>query len=424
MKTINMSTRLSRKYVEANKPSRLYLMVELATGEKTPQQERLPLNLGFVIDRSGSMGGEKLAYTKQAVNYAVNHLAGSDYASLTVYDDEADVLVEGQAVVDKDRFRAGISRIFCGGCTNLSGGLIRGYREVMKNHGPERMNRVLLLTDGLANQGITDKTKLCRKVSEMKNTGVAVTTLGVGEDFDEDLLTAMAEASGGSYFFIDSTEKIPAIFAQEMQALLSVVAQNVKLVFCESEYADVTRVWGYRPAGDKEISINLPDIFSSDRRVILMEITLSGFEIGSLPIGALSLSYDDVEADLAYKSYTIDLAVECTDDKLLLDQPADCEVMLNVELNRTADIKEEAILMADAGDIDGATDIMGKQLDVLTCYEAGVLPDECTRELKQEVANINASLLSLRHEKYNAMTRKRMAYESYLRRKSQKLRGN
>ena len=133
MSTIMMNAKLSRKYIAKGRATCLYLMVELIAQEKINQEDRLPLNLGYVIDRSGSMGGEKLAYTKQAVNYAVNHLTPADYASLTVFDDEVDVLIESQPITYKDHFKSTVNQIFCGGSTNLSGGLIKGYREVMKN---------------------------------------------------------------------------------------------------------------------------------------------------------------------------------------------------------------------------------------------------------------------------------------------------
>jgi len=420
MSTVSMKARLNKKYVEANRSTYLYLMVELITKEKEQNSERLPLNLGFVIDRSGSMGGEKLAYTKQAVNYAINHLATPDYASLTVYDNEVDVLVESQPATNKDQFRNIVNQIFCGGCTNLSGGLVKGYREVMKHYEPEKVNRVLLMTDGLANEGITDKSKLCRKVQEMKNTGVSVTTLGVGEDFDEDLLTAMAEASGGNYFFIDSTEKIPKVFAQEMQALLSVVAQNVKLGFCSTANSRVTKVWGYQPIGDSEISINLPDLYSSDRKVIVMELQVSEAKEGSMPIGSVTVSYDDAEADLKFDSYTFDLAVECTSDQALLGKPEDGEVMVNVELNRTAELKEEAIKKADTGDIIGAAQLMEKQRDILACCEENCVDAEYAQELREEVGKLNESLRNLQRENFDAITRKKMAYQSYQRRSNQK----
>jgi len=420
MNTINMKAKLNKKYIEANKIGYLYLMVELSTGEKDAGSERLPLNLGFVLDRSGSMGGEKLAYTKQAVNYAVNHLTDSDHASLTVYDGEVAVLVESQPISNKDYFKSIVNQIFCGGCTNLSGGLVKGYREVMKHYEPEKVNRVLLMTDGLANEGITDKSKLCRKVQEMKNTGVSVTTLGVGEDFDEDLLTAMAEASGGNYFFIDTTEKIPKVFAQEMQALLSVVAQNVKLGLCSTANSTVTKVWGYQLMGDSEISINLPDLYSSDRKVFVMELQVSGTKQGSLPIGSVTVAYDDAEADLKFDSYTFDLAVECTSDQALLGELEDGEVMVNVELNRTAQLKEEAIKKADAGDIIGAAQMMEKQRDILACCEENCVDAEYAQELREEVGKLNESLQNLQREKFDAITRKKMAYESYQRRSNQR----
>ena len=133
MNSLKLTATMNRKYIRPGRKATLYLLLDLSAAETTPPESRLPLNLGFVIDRSGSMSGEKLHYTKQAVQYAAGHLATSDTASLTVFDEAVEVLYPARPLALRDEFKAMVTRIFPGGCTNLSGGLLAGYGEVKKN---------------------------------------------------------------------------------------------------------------------------------------------------------------------------------------------------------------------------------------------------------------------------------------------------
>ncbi len=265
MSTLTMKAKLSRKHIAQGKQA-VYLLVEIVAQKEQGERKRLPLNLGFVLDRSGSMSGEKLEFTKQAVRYAIDHLTSEDKASVTVYDQDVQVLFEAGPVKYKDNLKSAIGQVYPGGSTNLSGGLIQGFRQVMEHRKSGQVDRVLLLTDGLANVGITDPAVLSAKAASIRDAGVAVTTLGVGADFDEDLLTAIAESSGGNYYYIDSPERIPEIFSSELKELLSVVAQSIQVSFEGTGSVTVTKVWGYRSEGDRKVTINLPDIFASDHK--------------------------------------------------------------------------------------------------------------------------------------------------------------
>ena len=414
MGSLKMTTKLSRKYIAPEHPNTLHLLIDLEAVQKEAGGNSLPLNLGFVIDRSGSMGGEKLDYTKQAVQYAINHFTSRDIASLTVYDNEVQVLYPAKAVEFKDEFKGVVSRIFPGGTTNLSGGLIKGYREVAKNFKPEQVNRVLLLTDGLANEGITDPDKLCAKTAGMKKAGVTVTTLGVGDDFDEDLLTRMAEQSGGNYYFIDSTDHIPSIFAQELESLLSVVAQNVKVSFQCSDAVEVTKVWNYQPSGDRLLEIDLPDLFSADRKILVLELQVRASALGTVPLGTVSLSYDDAGEKLEYVSFGLDLGAEATRNPELLDLPEEPEVMVQVELNKTAEVREKAIRLADAGDFDQASELMQTQYQQMDSMKD--LPPEMQSELAIEMFNVSEAVGKFSSQNYDANSRKKMSYQNYQRR--------
>ena len=175
MNSLKLTATLNRKYIRPGRQQALYLLLDLEAAETKSKEARLPLNLGFVIDRCGSMSGEKLHYTKQAVQYAVGHLASSDIASLTVFDEAVEVLYPARPLTLRDEFKAMVTRIFPGGCTNLSGGMLAGYGEVKKNVKQGQVNRVILLTDGLANHGIVEPDRLHKKVAGMRENGVAVT---------------------------------------------------------------------------------------------------------------------------------------------------------------------------------------------------------------------------------------------------------
>lgn len=418
MASLRMTTKLSRKYIAPERDATLHLLIDLEAVLKENPNDRLPLNLGFVIDRSGSMAGEKLDYTKQAVQYAASHFTPQDYASLTVYDDEVQVLFPAKPIKFKDEFKGIVNRIFPGGMTNLSGGLIQGYQEVARHVRPDQVNRVLLLTDGLANRGITEPARLFAKVAGMKKAGVTVTTFGVGDDFNEDLLTKMAEQSGGNYYFIDSIDHIPRIFAQELESLLSVVAQNVKLGFRCADAVEVTKVWNYRPSGDRQVEIGLPDLFSADRKLVVLELRVKAGGTGPVSLGTVSVSYDDAGGGLEHTTFGIDLSAEATPDPELLQLPEEPEVMVQVELNRTAEAREEAIRLADGGDLVTASAVMKTRFERLNAMQD--LSPEMSAAVEEEKGYLCEAVEKMESCCYDANTRKQMSYQNYKRRNTKK----
>lgn len=417
MPALELAATLNRKYVAAGRESVLYLLVELmAQAEQTDGDSvRQPLNLSFVIDRSGSMSGEKLAFVKQAVAYALGQMTPRDVAALTAFDDDVEVLIAAQHVVLRDILKGKVYNMYPGGCTNLSGGLRRGFREVMNNYRAGQINRIMLLTDGLANVGIIAPDVLCRYAVDMKQAGVAISTFGVGSDFDEDLLTAMAEASGGNYYYIAASDKIPDVFAQELQALLDVAAQNVTLQMDCFNGVAVRQVWGYRPQGERTVSIALPDVYSNDRKVILMEMKVAAQAAGPVPLGRLTLCYEDAGKNLQQVSVDVDLHVEAITDPELLSMPEESAVKVQLELNKMAALKERIVFLADQGDLVGAAATAREAHTALwgCVYDAAPVVQE---ELSRELDSLAETEQQLRSGLYDADVRKRLKYESYRRR--------
>ena len=195
-----------------------------------------PLDVAFVLDRSGSMQGGKLDLAKEGVDLAVARLRDADRAALVVYDDEVDTVQPLAPATPrlKASLRLALHGVDPGGSTYLSGGWVAGCQQLAEatpvanaDATATRIRRVILLTDGLANVGILDPAELARHAGELRRRGIATTTVGVGQDFDEGLLSAMAEAGGGNFQYVADPDGLRAFFAHELQELFSVAATGL-----------------------------------------------------------------------------------------------------------------------------------------------------------------------------------------------------
>ena len=223
--------RQDRAYVRAHSRSTRYLVVRLAAPDAPHRSERLPVNVSLVLDRSGSMGGSKIRLAKQAVERAIATLDDRDRFSVVFYDDRIDIVVPSTPAPAGARAAAGeaLRRVDARGSTNLFGGWMRGCEQVALHAGGEVVSRALLLTDGLANVGVTDRFELESHAAELRRRGVTTSAFGVGHDFDEALLEAMATAGGGNFYYIEDARQIGDVMTSELGEALDVVARDVRL---------------------------------------------------------------------------------------------------------------------------------------------------------------------------------------------------
>ena len=222
--------RQDRAYLRAPSRSTRYLVVRLAAPDAR-RSGRLPVNVSLVLDRSGSMGGPKIRLAKEAVGRAIATLDARDRFSVVFYDDTIDVVVPSTPATADARAAASeaLQRVDARGSTNLFGGWMRGCEQVALNADGEVVSRSLLLTDGLANVGVTDRFELETHAAELRRRGVATSTFGVGHDFDEALLEAMASAGGGNFYYIQDARQIGDFMTSELGEALEVVARDVRL---------------------------------------------------------------------------------------------------------------------------------------------------------------------------------------------------
>lgn len=218
------------------------LLITLTAEESSEDQSRTPLNAAIVIDRSGSMSGDKLHITKTAAAQFIRSLNPEDRVGVVVYDDEVDLISGMEAPSEK--LAGKVERIDTGGSTNLYGGWLMGAKLAGKG------GRVILLSDGQANAGrFTDASSLSAQAkTSFQRFGVTTTTIGVGRDYDEALMAGMARQGGGSHYFADAAASILDAFSHERYALDATVVESVS-VRVGSDTQQYGHFWGGESKG-------------------------------------------------------------------------------------------------------------------------------------------------------------------------------
>ena len=228
---MSLEFRADRRLIRAHGESTRYLLARIEAPASPQRSGRLPVSIAFVLDRSGSMDGEKIRLAREAILAAIRGLRDHDRFSVVVYDDHVDLLVPSTAATPAARREAEaiVRRVEARGMTDLAGGWFAGCEQLAEGLHADTVGRCLLLTDGLANVGITDHDELVGHARELAARGIATTTFGVGRDFDERLLADMAHAGRGNYYYIESARQIPDFIASEVGEALEVVARDVRL---------------------------------------------------------------------------------------------------------------------------------------------------------------------------------------------------
>src|SRR5687768_1329540 len=225
------TARTDRTLVRAGARSTRYVLLQATAPKQRTRKapKRAAVNVAFVLDRSGSMAGTKLALAKYAVERALTGLAPKDRFAIVTYDDHIETVVSSclASPANKTKALLRLQDVDARGSTDLHGGWTAGADAIKAHLTPDGVNRCLLLTDGLANAGVTDATALAAFAADLRASSIGTSTFGVGQDFDETLLSAIADAGGGHFYFVERPEQIPDYMTSELGELLDTVAREV-----------------------------------------------------------------------------------------------------------------------------------------------------------------------------------------------------
>jgi Ca-activated chloride channel homolog len=282
---------------------RLDLLIDLSVEFPPLKVDRLPLDVALVIDRSGSMSGPPLAGAKLAAEAAVSMLMPGDFVSVVTYDSQIDVVVPRTRLGDDRRAIVhAIRSVREGGTTALHAGWTEGVTQVLSGTDEATVNRVVLLTDGLANVGVVDPSAIVADVRAAAGHGVTTSAYGLGAQYSEQLLRAMADAGNGFYAFIEGPAQLTALFQQEVAGLSALRGRSVRLRSLGNGAALSALAPG---ALHDERGLALPDLVAGFPVDVLVEATL---EAGAPP-PTLVLEWDDVLTG-ARESVHVPVAVE------------------------------------------------------------------------------------------------------------------
>ena len=277
--------------------SKMNILVRIQAPNKPEElPERQPLNLALVIDRSSSMRGEPLYQAKRCAEMIIDSLLPKDSASLIVYGDEAEVLVSNKKLSDAAIFKKAIQGIRAEGMTALFDGWKQGAHSLPKN--PNQFSRVLLLSDGQANRGITQIDAIKEKVCAMADKSVSTSTYGLGLHFNEELMLQIAESGGGNAYYGQTAEDLMDPFIEEFELISSLYGKNVKIEIENAEGVELVVKNVYQRENDS--IYKLPNMAYDAEIWVFLEANISKeaapeVEGEQLQLGKINVYYKDME---------------------------------------------------------------------------------------------------------------------------------
>ncbi len=366
---VNLEAHLGHAVLAAEQMGTTYLYTEMtaATGKvaKTPA----PLALAIVVDRSGSMRGQRLQNAIDAAQSAVRRLRDGDQVSVLAYNTAVEDVVP-TATVDastRDRIVGAIGGITAAGDTCISCGLETGLSRVQGRTGMVR--RLLLLSDGEATAGVRDEAGFRALAARCREAGVSITSIGVDLQYNERVMAALALESNGRHYFVENAAGLPAVFDQELTALSKTLAMDAQLVVTPAPGIQVEHVYDrtHRIEGNQLI-VPLGTFAESETKTLLVALRVPPNRAGTLDVARVELRYRDLTANEQQRA-SGELAARLSADP---DEVSDLDVVVENRVNRShaSDALEEANALYRAGKRDEARRKLQEQLDTVKQAES------------------------------------------------------
>jgi Ca-activated chloride channel family protein len=347
---------------------------------------------------------------RQAAMFCVDQMLATDRLSVVTFDDRIEVLFPSEPVTNKQAMKDLISRVTARSSTALHEAWVRGGLTVSENMLDQGINRVVLITDGLANVGITNTDEIVTQAMGLFQRGVSTSTIGIGADFNEDLLMPMAQSGGGNAWHVVEPDDMQQIFQIELEGLIAQFAHTVSLSLIPADgvrVVDVLNDFEYTETG----RYRLPNLQAGSPLNIVVQLRTGAQEVGTqMRLLDLRLGFtpqDAKNAEVLKQAHTVEFGTQTDVER----SPVNDDVMKTVQFLMNARARNEAMKRMDLGDYAGAGVILGCALGATQS-----LPCSAAPEVMEETAALAELRSSLTDRLKDKMNRKKLAYAAYSRR--------
>ena len=367
------------------------VMLDLVAPAATvTEQPRTPSTLQIVLDRSGSMAGERLAGALDALERLVARLDASDNFGVVVFDNHAAVAVPAGPLHDKQRVVEQLRRIRPGGSTDLSSGYLRGLQELRRVAG-ESGGTLLVISDGHVNSGVTDPARFAEIAATARRQQVVTSTLGLGLGYDESLLVTLADAGSGNHHFAEGRDQAGALIASEVDHLLDKAVQAASLVVELSPEVQLLRLYNDLPAqqvGDGQVMVELGDLYAEETRRLLLRLSVPAMAgLGLAQVATLRLRYVELPG-LVEQVVTLPVTVNVVPGDQAAGRVANPEVRSEALFQEAQRAKKEASESLLGGDVSAARSKLSEALKDLGDARMAGAPPALLGDLDREDADI------------------------------------
>lgn len=293
---VQLTGRLDRTAVLQGGDGLVKMELVLEAAERTRSSLSSPASsdLLVVLDRSGSMSGEKLARAKEAVQELIAHMADQDRLALIAYSSTAELTIplSSTARTARDQWRETVRAIGTGGGTNMSAGLDLALEVAARNRRLSRRSRLLLISDGHANEGDPTLEGLIARATRSARQEIVLSAIGVGEGFDEFLMSSLADSGAGNFYYLQHNENLATIFANELSATRDTVASALSIRFATAPGVRVVDAAGYPLEHEDGVTTFHPgSLFAGQERRIWVSLELPADRLATHALGSIVATY-------------------------------------------------------------------------------------------------------------------------------------
>ncbi len=381
--TVTLKAGFAQPVLPEGEGGRVYLRVGLEGIAPEGEAKRIPANVMLVIEKSGSIQGERIEQAKVAALMAVERLGEKDVLGVVTYSDEAQVLSPTGRLRNASAVRADIRRLRADGRTALYAGVSRGISELKEFVDPYAVNRVILLSDGQANVGPSTPKELETLGREAAKQGITVTTIGLGLGYNEDLMTKLALASDGNHAFVEEPDDLVDIFNEEFGDVLAAIGSDVDIIIeCPDGFRPMRALGREAQIDGQKVKLNMSKLYGKQEKYVVLELEVDKASAkGEAQAARVEVNYTDM-ATKEKKSIDGRADIRFTKDAAEAKASVNGEVMAAVARQVATETNEKAVSLRDSGKTEEARKLLKENADYLD-RQAGSLPAASAAPLRE-----------------------------------------